>query len=171
MKSFDAFKVTLAETITWCTERIQPDDPKNSLRSTDIRPPGLRICDRLRLSFGKIVNTVSKERRQYINAVSRDGQEVFKDLAGGRLLLCTSVTESIPDGVVSNMSKGFYDEDDLPPWDTWIYYLDAGKEYLISWVPPEWIQLANVGVEIHFLDCMRWEEMSGIELLFNIQNA
>jgi hypothetical protein len=67
-----------------------------------------------------------------------------RDLAGGRLLFCTSATESIPYGHVSAASQGFYDEDDLPPWDTWLYYFEPDKEiigsgyqpeYLLSWVP------------------------------------
>ena len=103
-----------------------------------------------------------------------------RDLAGGRLLFCTSATESIPDGHVSAASQGFYDEDDLPPWDTWLYYIEPDKEieglayqpeYLVSWVPRAWIDLAQIGVKEHFLDCMRWGEQTDIAFTRQLRYA
>jgi hypothetical protein len=165
------FKIRLVETMTWCAQRLVIDDPVNSLRSASLRPPGLRLSDRIKVKFPKIVNTICEERAEAVASWLRNSPEAFRTLEGGRLLLCTSVTESIPDGAVSAMSKGFYDEDDLPPWDTWICYADdLNPEYLISWVPPEWIEIARHGVESHFLDCMKWADMTDIELMIKVRN-
>ena|SRR5882724_9516793 len=165
------FKTRLMETMTWCTQRLVIDDPVNSLRAASLRPPGLRLGDRLRVKFPKIVNTICEERADAVALWLQNGPEPFTDLGSGRLLLCTSVTESIPDGNVTAWSKGFYDDDDLPPWDAWICYADdLNPEYLISWVPPEWIELARFGVESHFLGCMKWADMTDIDLMIQVRN-
>ena len=41
-------------------------------------------------------------------------------LAGGRLLVCTGLDESVLDGAAQAESQGFFDEHDLAPWDTWL---------------------------------------------------
>jgi hypothetical protein len=184
----EGFRIRLAETIAWCTQgNFNPDfvvhRPALSLRSLILRPPGLRISSRLGVELQRIVNAVAEERAYLVQAWSHKAVKPARDLAGGRLLLCTSATESIPDGYVSSASEGFYDDDDLPPWDTWLYYLESGKEapttlrpgyqpeYLLSWVPAVCVGLAKVGVEEHFLDCMRWATQVDIPLTRRLSEA
>jgi len=158
----DVFKKRLNETVAWCNKHIVPDDPARSLRSLDLRPPTLRLCPRLNIDLHDVVQAIADERAHWVTVWNLKSSGV----TNGRLLICTSATESIPDGAVTEESKGFYDDDDMPPWDTWLCYLYNEeilsnrklyrREYLVSWVPPEFIDLANIGVEMHFLGCMTW---------------
>jgi hypothetical protein len=163
--SIECFKKRLAETIVWCSERTNPDDPAYSLRSNDLRPPGLRLCHNLKTELSEVVEPIVDQRAFWINNWRKNNLDLLVGMAG-RLLICTSATESIPDGAVTELSKGFYDEDDMPPWDTWLCYLEEGSagegspsyrtQYLLSWVPAQFVELANIGVETHFMGCMRW---------------
>lgn len=179
MNNIEIFKSRLAETITWCTTGNSLNDPALSLRSSILRPPSLRLSNRFKIELQNVVNALAEERAQCMRSWNYKEINPAQDLAGGQLLLCTSATESIPDGGVSSSSRGFYDEDDLPPWDTWICYLIMNsddvalpgwqyqKEYLVSWVPEVWVDLAKIGVEEHFLDCMSWA--SQVEIPFTRQ--
>lgn len=159
------FKKRLSETIAWCNEHIVPEDPVGSLRTKGLRPPGLKLCHRFNIDLHDVVQAIADERASSLQYWLKT-HSLPAGLANGHLLICTSAQESIPDGAVTELSKGFYDDDDMPPWDTWLCYLyddeilSNGKiyrcEYLVSWVPPEFIDLANIGVEKHFLDCMTW---------------
>ena len=180
MINIEDFRIRLAEAILWCSGHLSPSDPALSLRSAILRPPGLRVCDSLRIGLQEIVNAVAGQRATLISNQDRNRMKPACDLAGGRLLICTSATESIPDGHVSAASRGFYDEDDLPPWDTWLYYIQPDKEiivrsyqpeYLVSWVPKTWIELATIGVKEHFLDCMRWAEQTDIAFTRQLRDA
>jgi hypothetical protein len=162
----DVFKRRLSETVAWCFKRINPEEPAHCLRSIDLRPPGVLMCPRFNIEIHEIVQAVVDERAHWIHTWHKNFDKFPAGLAGGRLLICSSATESIPDGGVTELSKGFYDEDDMPPWDTWLCYLENDvhshlghiyqRQYLVSWVPPQFIELANIGVEGHFLDCMHW---------------
>jgi hypothetical protein len=60
-------------------------------------------------------------------------------LETGRLLVWER-DSTIDDGVGEAVIGGYLDEGDMPPWDTWIAYVDgAGRKptagYLVSWVP------------------------------------
>lgn len=164
----DIFKKRLAETIAWCSKRVK-DEPTDKLRSSELRPPGWRLNHRLNLQLCDVVEAIVAERAYCVqNWADFREHKTAEGLAGGRLLFCTSATMSIPDGYVTQASNGFYDEDDMPPWDTWLCYWGTERhyaagndkryqiEYLVSWVPASLIELANVGVEKHFMDCMSW---------------
>jgi len=68
-------------------------------------------------------------------------KQVAKDLAGGRLLLSGLDDSETPH--VQQVSDGYFDRHQLPPWDTWVAYIyEANTNYLVSWVPKEFIDLA-----------------------------
>ena len=72
------------------------------------------------------------------------------ELAGGRLLLFVPA-ETLDDGAARYSSKGFFDVHNSPPWDTWIGFID---QHVVSWVPPQLIELANAGVEVNPEQCI-----------------
>lgn len=74
------------------------------------------------------------------------------DLAQGRLLFYEP-DYNVQDGASQYASKGYFDERDAPPWDTWICYVDR---HLISWAPPSLLDLAQAGIETNAVDCIRW---------------
>jgi hypothetical protein len=69
-------------------------------------------------------------------------------------------------------SRGFFDEDNTAPWDTWISYVveaapgrdraapssDYWRTYLISWVPPQLIELVDRGLDANPERCIIWAD-------------
>jgi hypothetical protein len=81
------------------------------------------------------------------------------DLAGGRLLVYAP-DDSLFDGAAEVSTGGFFDFDNIPPWDTWVAFLYESErlQYLVSWIPPQLIELANTGVNVNPEACIRWLE-------------
>lgn len=45
----------------------------------------------------------------------------------------------------------------MPPWDTWIAYLQRDQDcILVSWVPNEMVDLVNSGIEVCPEQCFNW---------------
>ena len=78
--------------------------------------------------------------------------EVSSDLARG-MLLVYEPDDHVEDGASQYMSKGYFDELDAPPWDTWICYFDG---HLISWVHPSLLDLVQAGIATNPVDCIRF---------------
>lgn len=72
----------------------------------------------------------------------------------GRLLLYVP-SENVSDGASKFASKGFFDENDCPPWDLWLLYSDRS---LISWVPEILYPLAQAGIDANPVECIRWAD-------------
>lgn len=72
----------------------------------------------------------------------------------GRLLLYVP-SENVSDGASRYASKGFFDPDDCPPWDSWLLYSDRT---LISWVPAVLVPLAQAGIDANAVECIQWAE-------------
>jgi len=83
------------------------------------------------------------------------------DLQGGRLLLFAPQA-TVWDGASASVSKGFFDVADAPPWDTWVWVV-TGEEgtafyspYLIAWVPPIFLELADAGIRVSPVNNVAW---------------
>ena len=140
---FEQFKVRLAQTISWCAPRADKNNPATSLRTADLRP---RMLEENRFTA---VDTVSHARELYGGANVRNAG-FPSDLGGGRLLVY------FPDGdlacgAAEQQTEGFFDINNVPPWDTWVAYLhdeerdinSVETNYLVAWIPPEFVELAN----------------------------
>lgn len=80
------------------------------------------------------------------------------DLHGGRLLVHFP-GDTLFEEACFDSSRGFFDKYDAPPWDTWITVRADGKrEYLVSWVPPMFFELAEIGIKVSSTSCVRWLE-------------
>jgi hypothetical protein len=186
------FRWRLAETIAWCAPLVSLTDFRDSLRTRELLPRylvyrrpyparGLQV-DLARYEYEPhrmqaIVEALAEERARRLRADRRYPTDPAGHLARGSLLL-SAPHESFPDGVSEVESSGFFDECDVPPWDTWVCYLseevnyeegfrremlehraDWSPEpvsYLISWVPPEWKRPADDGIEINAYGCILW---------------
>lgn len=73
---------------------------------------------------------------------------------GGRLLLYFPL-ENLADGAAQVNSAGFYDVDNVPPWDIWIGF---SRGALISWVPPTLIEIAQMGIDANPENCIQWAD-------------
>ncbi len=70
----------------------------------------------------------------------------------GRILLCFPM-ETVSCGAAEAASRGFFDAEDVPPWDTWFWY--AGQ-VILCWVPDGFISRAQAGIDANPVDCIHW---------------
>src|SRR5262249_30261083 len=132
-----AAKNELRETQAWCAAKADLARPKDCLRDERLRPP---VLPPSRLDSA---DDVRRSMRLYSNRyVSADLETV---VAGGRLI-AYSPDFNLACGTSEFETKGYFDVDNTPPWDTWVALLDAPnakhwESSLIAWVPPAFIPL------------------------------
>ena len=166
LESEKQFKKRLAQTIFWCAPRADISNPKDCLRTLELRP---RILEEDRFSA---VETVAIERQRYGDVKFRDA-ELPKDLGGGRLLVY------FPDvnlfcGAAEDETNGFFDVDNVPAWDTWVAYFAVGNHhssgsYLISWIPPQFVELVSRGIYVNPEECIVWLEDAGVSFAYDLR--
>ena len=121
------------------------------LRSPALQPPAF-LPDPSRRKSEEITNGLIRRRADKLRSEGRSPQPLNPELAEGKLLLF-SPEETLTDGAACYSSKGFFDVDNVPPWDTWVAFRN---QYVISWVPPQLIELANAGVDANPEQCILW---------------
>jgi hypothetical protein len=122
------------------------------LRSSELRP-ALEIGEVC--VDGERESTVAKvieKRSQLLAAEGPLDQKQILSRKKGRLLVCWPA-ENVSDGASQVGSLGFFDPNDVPPWDTWVHYAE-GK--LTCWVPEDMISLAQVGLDANMVQCIQW---------------
>lgn len=115
-KELARFRHRLGETVAWCSIR-HPSDPLRSLLSATMAPNPY-AADRWSLVDGlcqKRSVLLEKERSFFNRKIPP-----ARDLAGGRLLAYLQDT-NLCDGAAEAASEGFFDVDNVPPWDTWVW--------------------------------------------------
>jgi len=131
-----------------------------------LRPP---LTDQLRSLALKpdsvIGDTQSEnERRVLVASVIRRRSELLHShgqgtpwdggvgQGNGRMVIYVP-EENVADGASEAASSGFFDLYDAPPWDVWVAYADRT---LLAWVPPQLIGLAQTGLDVNPVGCIRW---------------
>jgi hypothetical protein len=123
---------------------------------------GLR-SDRLRPIFPSDGYPGDNDWEQAVHEVIAERSRIFRsespvaDLKfaeGGRLLLYLPL-ENLACGAAQVSSGGFYDADNVPPWDLWVAYVD---HTVWSWVPPALIEVAQLGIDANPELCIRWND-------------
>ncbi len=164
LQSLAHFKVRLAQTIYWCERQVDSSLPGSLLRTTELRP---RILEESRLSA---VESVSHARELHGGLEIRDAS-IPDNLNGGRLLV------HFPDfdlacGAAELETDGFFDVNNVPPWDTWVAYIQDSRslqstdnEYLVAWIPREFVALADTGVNVNPEQCIQWLRDTSLELV------
>jgi hypothetical protein len=120
---------------------------KDQLRSPAICPTGTLSGARTDNERKAVVRSVVSKRSALVSPKEYDP---LADV--GKLLLYVPV-ENLADGAARYASKGFFDDDNVPPWDTWA---DFSEGTLLSWVPPQLVVLAQNGIDANPECCIRW---------------
>jgi hypothetical protein len=130
------FQVRLAETMAWCTTRDWGDAPSDGLRTVELRPNHPEGSDM-----------------------------IVPPLTRGRLL-AFNLDETLSDGAANLASYGFFDDNNIPAWDTWIMYVTGDTahtprdwswtSYLLSWVPEVFVDVVSDGIAVNPEECIRW---------------
>ena len=94
----------------WCHLQNQ----RSSLRTPSLRPVLSEWPTQT--EFGAALNMLRKRRREML------GDKSIESTLKGRLLLC-QINESLSSGESEFATAGFFDINDRPPWDTWVWRL------------------------------------------------
>jgi len=147
-------RASLASAIAWCDEHADPAQPRDSLRSRDLVPQ-LLSKDRAWAVGGVVARR--EALRSVAGVVGRLG-------AGGRLMVCFP-DACLEDCTAEQVTNGFFDGQDVPPWDTWVAWLpepsppmDFGGMFLLAWVPAPFIDLAEKGMSVVLVQNICWLE-------------
>lgn len=145
----------LAETIAWCVPRVNQDEPRTCLRSPALRPHPL---ERNRKA---VVGSVAVSRYMGLKHPKKCRAS---DLANGRLLIYEPDI-NLAHGLEEGETNGYVDIDNIPPWDTWVAYIYEGESnYLLSWVPPQFVALVTSGIQVSPEECFRWLDRTEFKL-------
>jgi hypothetical protein len=150
----------LTETTSWCRDKGSVAQPKTSLRTC--KPKDLR-------SPSDQVFSVSSKRSLLLWSSGQRDLAPVTDLGGGRLLAYFP-DDNLACGVAEVESQGFFDTNNIPPYDTWVWmvrnirsfaYADGASgemevNYLVDWVPPDFTLLASGGVDVNPEGCILW---------------
>ena len=175
------FQQRLADTIAWCSPRIDVLAPATCLRTPDLRPlmrstlgnaPAVSAVDvahdadawydlfREGAQTAAAVEELSLKRAQRMRAAV---PTLADSLEGGKLLL-SAPSECVTDGGAEFISNGFLDLFEMSPWDTWLWCCigDAALEMrffdrcLLSWVPSPFVTLATEGIRYTPVGNLAW---------------
>ena len=167
------FRKKLHETIAWCTPRVNINNPKYCLRSAQLRPNydfSSRADEDVDLWANiEMINNVSDSRSLLSSGVDALW-ELDIDLAGGRLLI-HFLGESNQNGLTADITSHYLDNNDTPPWDTWVQAFvpeslahqspdSVPSEYafLISWVPSEFLKAVDEATEFECVGMLMWAD-------------
>lgn len=155
----------LCETVAWCLSRSVQNcqlrsrelDPSDFLRVPTYDELGIGLwVEEKRASYKRATHAINKTR----SILLRDTKIEIPDLAAaqskGRLLLYWPM-ENVEDGAASAGSRGFFDIEDSPPWDTWFLY---ARGSIFCWVPESLVQNAQAGIDANPVDCIHWCDWS-----------
>jgi hypothetical protein len=149
------FLERLSQTVAWCLLRGSAVDPARSLRSRELFP------DLLAPDRASVVVNVVRRRASALPGMRVSAIRSHGDLRGGRLLAYFP-DATLADGAAETQSRGFFDGNNTPPWDTWVGLfrsdsLDPSDGiYLISYVPANLLRFANEGIEVNPEQCIQW---------------
>ncbi|WP_253903345.1 hypothetical protein [Corallococcus exiguus] len=159
----DALFEVLEETIHWCAPRADPDTPALCLRTPGFQPRLLVDGDRFQMMERVISNRHCAVRGRPPRALPpREGAR----LQGGRLIVYFP-DDNTCDGGAELATRGYFDVDNIPPWDTWVGMFREDPEsdtqsadYLIAWVPPVFLDSVAQGIFVNPEQCIQWLEDS-----------
>jgi len=100
-----------------------------------------------------------------------------RSLEGGRLVVYFPDAD-LCDGAAEVESRGYFDVHNCPPWGTWVGFFSEGPSthecyanYLVSWVPPEFLELVSGAIHVNPEECIVWLDDSDVALRLLLSRA
>ncbi len=170
----ESFVTRLRETVAWCQGRANLNDPKYCLRSPQLKPD---VEFDLQSPYDvdiwvepRMINQVVALRSKLVFQAPVPSTGLTVDLAGGRLLV-HFLDESNHNGLTADITSSFLDYNDTPPWDTWVQVyipepsiyqspnsVPSADAFLISWVPPEFLEMVDEATEAECVGMLMWAD-------------
>ncbi len=178
----ERFRHQLDETIAWCTLKDWAANPVDELRTPQLRPSELPEMKNLLFATGyqrqHIVEQLATRRAALLQAAPL---QPIQSLTGGRLL-AFNPSGSTSDGAIYDATQGFIDGDNIPAWDTWIFYViddlvsnlewwRSCDSYLLSWVPASLVDRVEAGILGNSDNCVRWAMELDTTFMRQLQEA
>jgi hypothetical protein len=153
----------IAEAIGWCRMILLDGGWQPRLRTEQLRPRLLHD------GIDQIVCDLGYSRSWQIRPKVHETTDV-PDTLGGRLLVYFPDAD-LADCAAMSESGGFFDQNNVPPWDTWISFFDdkspKGRgydRYLLAYVPHELIGPAARGIHVNPEQCIVWLDDADVAL-------
>lgn len=159
-------KRRLQQAYAWGNDRYDVNNLQGCLRSNELKPD-IRIGKYSKITNAErylAVETLAQNRTQILTS---NGVDFISDQPVSGRLLCFYPDVSLGDGFVAIDSGQFIDDQDCPPWDTWLYFsllnFEINSSYdpieipcLLSWIPEAAIDLVDKAMEQDANDCLIW---------------
>ena len=155
----------LCETVAWCLSRsVNSDqlrshelDPTESLKVPPFDELGIGVwIEKKRMSYKRATCAINETRSTLIRDTKLEIPDLAVARSKGKLLLYWPL-ENVEDGAASAGSRGFFDIEDAPPWDTWFLYSESS---IFCWVSESLVQNAQNGIDANPVDCIHWCDWS-----------
>ncbi len=129
---------------------------EHRLRSTELKPNFVLDKFGANAAWPEAVAEVIAKRSRLVGKVEVGKDEVEKDVekTGGRMLLYFP-DENFACGAAEYSSSGFFDVNNVPPWDIWVHF---SERTLVSWVPPALVDIAQMGIDVNPEGCICWTD-------------
>jgi hypothetical protein len=154
------------ETVTWYSSRQFSGKP---FRSPELNPCAIldipdfshssevgAWIEKKRVRYGQAISWINETRSTLLKREGIEASNAIYALSEIKLLLYEPL-ETVSDGAAEAASRGFYDLEDAPPWDTWFLYEDHA---IFCCVPEFAVGRAQAGIDANPVDCIHWAEWS-----------
>jgi hypothetical protein len=164
---------SLLEAVLWCDPRAGLSAPSSCLRSEALRPYIFNDSRHHTIHDVAFARHLCLEQAGLIVRRGGYAEELVDTSDVGRAialvkrgrLLVWQRDDTIDDRAGQAETSGYLDESDMPPWDTWVAYVDAERisGYLVSWVPAIFIDAVERAIAINAYGALYW--LKGTTLL------
>jgi len=162
-------RLVLLEAVLWASTWADAREPVRSLRSASLAPyifnesrhetvHDVALRRHLQLEAQGRVRRIGGRTDDLVDASSIALGHVRAMLEAGRLLVWER-DSTVDDGVGQTVTSGYLDESDMPPWDTWVAYVDSevGRcGYLVSWVPEPFVAPVAQAIKENAYAALYW---------------
>ncbi|MBZ9750329.1 hypothetical protein K7W42_05560 [Deinococcus sp. HMF7604] len=110
------------------------------------------------------------ERRHLLSAATDSGHHsdltVEREVRRPQAFLVVEPAYSLSDGAAYVATSGYFDQNNMPPWDTWIAPVPppSGSDVswgpaLLCWVPPWAREGAERAIDVNPEQCLQWVDI------------
>jgi hypothetical protein len=189
------FQQRLRETVAWCvsqnwsyhiqsrysdwisgkglrTALLQPPEVTDNMQAIfDAHYPQEKTMELLAIDrkerdqqWQQHVELVAMKRAELLYTQNLISPQIIPPLTGGRIL-AYNPDMTLSDGASALATQDFFDNEDIPPWDTWLVYVTDDyvrgtdqeySSYLLSWVPDALVNVVAHGIDMGIEGCILW---------------
>jgi len=153
-RTFDVVGPHLAEAAAWCLVKGNVADPVSSLRSAALSAMRSDTTEALETSALLVEVAAVIARRQRLLSALPDPD--WSSWTEGRVVVYFP-DDNLACGASSVTSRGFFDVNNTPPWDSWIGAgVCNGRPFILSFVPAAFVATINRAIHHNPEACIIW---------------